>query len=58
MLMKKLKILARELGYSLERKNREVKWTKNNDKTRCGISTGVAEAYEDITLDYKQKLKS
>ena len=57
MLMKKLETLARELGYSLERKNREVKWTRNDDKT-CGVSIGIAEAYLDIILDYQQRLTS
>lgn len=56
MLMKKLENLARELGYSVERKNREVKWIRNNNKKVYGISGSIQDAFEDISLDYKERI--
>jgi len=55
MRMKKLEILALERGYSLSRKNKEIKWTRNNNGA-YGISYTVKDAYEDILLDYQGRL--
>lgn len=57
MLMKKLETLARETGYILERKGREVTWTRNDDKEIQGKSSCVADAYNDIKEDYELRLK-
>lgn len=58
MLMKKLEILARERGYTLSRKGREITWTRNDDDKVCGVSSCVSDAYEDINEDYKLRLKT
>jgi len=55
---KKLEELARERGYTIERKGREIKWYRNNNKTKCGVSTGVTDAYVDIVEDYEDRLKN
>lgn len=55
MRMKKLEVFARERGYLLERKNREIKWTRN-DSNIYGVSYSVNDAYDDIILDYQGRM--
>ena len=58
MRLKKLETLARELGYTIERDGRKIKWYRNNDKTKYGVSEGVKDASEDIKLDYQDQIKT
>lgn len=58
MIMKKLEQFARERGYTLKRKSREVTWIRNDNKQIQGKSSCVAEAYQDISEDYALRLKS
>jgi hypothetical protein len=57
MKFEKLEKLARELGYSLYRNKKEINWT-SNDKKHSGTSFSVAEAYEDLKLDYQLRMKN
>lgn len=57
MLIQKLEKLARETGYTLEREGRKVKWRRNDNKNVNGISDSISDAYEDISLDYHERLR-
>lgn len=54
----KLEFFARERGYLLERKGREIHWIRNDNKNVRGVSVGVSDAYEDISLDHQQRRKN
>lgn len=54
----KLEFFARERGYLIERKGREIHWIRNDDRTVRGVSVGVSDAYEEISLDHQERLKN
>ena len=55
---KKLEQLARELGYSLDRRRREIKWICNQTPERNGVSFSVSDAADDIRLDHQCRLEA
>lgn len=46
-----LQRLARERGYGVGRRGREVLWWRNHDPSVVYTSSGVNDALEDILLD-------
>jgi hypothetical protein len=54
---KKLEQLARELGYSLDRHGREIRWKCNQTPDRSGVSFSISDATEDIKLDHQYRLE-
>jgi hypothetical protein len=51
----RLQTLARERGYGVGRRGREVLWWRNEDPDTTYTSSGVAEAWEDIILDHSSE---
>jgi hypothetical protein len=54
----RLQTLARERGYGVGRRGREVLWWRNEDPDTTCTSSGVAEAWEDIILDHSSEKPS
>jgi hypothetical protein len=51
----RLQSLARERGYGVGRRGREVLWWRNEDPDTTYTSSGVAEARDDIILDHSSE---
>jgi hypothetical protein len=51
----RLQELARERGYGVRRRGREVLWWRNELPDNSYTSSGVAEAWDDIILDHSSE---
>lgn len=54
---KQLEQLARELGYSINRDKREIRWSCNQTPQRNGISFSIQDAVVEIKMDHQYRLE-
>lgn len=50
-----LGVMARELGYGVGRRGRDIFWWRNEDPDRMFSSSCIRDAWEDIILDHSSK---